>query len=97
MLCHFYFFFKVTATTEIYTNVHTLSRHDALPISRLQIDDRKAAVRGVATQHRLVVPGRQPGGLELQIILVRPEPGDGVIGRFVADEDRKSTRLNSSH
>src|SRR3546814_5899252 len=28
-----YFFFNDTATTEIYTYCHTLSRHDALPIS----------------------------------------------------------------
>src|SRR3546814_5202450 len=30
----FVFFFNVTATTDIYTDLHTLSRHDALPISR---------------------------------------------------------------
>src|SRR5213594_2030658 len=30
----FFFFFNDTATTEIYTSVHTLSLHDALPISR---------------------------------------------------------------
>src|SRR6187431_3828856 len=29
----FFFFFNDTATTEIYTTVHTLSLHDALPIS----------------------------------------------------------------
>src|SRR3546814_2887335 len=29
----FFFFFNDTATTEIYTYGHTLSRHDALPIS----------------------------------------------------------------
>src|SRR3546814_10186729 len=29
----FLFFFKATATTEIYTYVHTLSPHDSLPIS----------------------------------------------------------------
>src|SRR5881227_4445417 len=29
----FSFFFNDTATTEIYTTVHTLSLHDALPIS----------------------------------------------------------------
>src|SRR3546814_20036729 len=32
MLSSFYFFFKDTATTEIYTYVPTLSLHDALPI-----------------------------------------------------------------
>src|SRR6056300_1268663 len=30
----FFFFFNDTATTEIYTNLNTLSLHDALPISR---------------------------------------------------------------
>src|SRR6187431_3723326 len=30
----FFFFFNDTATTEIYTTVHTLSLHDALPIRR---------------------------------------------------------------
>src|SRR6187431_1464251 len=29
---YFFFFFNDTATTEIYTTVHTLSLHDALPI-----------------------------------------------------------------
>src|SRR6187431_3773375 len=29
----FFFFFNDTATTEIYTTVHTLSLHDALPTS----------------------------------------------------------------
>src|SRR5213594_4717845 len=29
----FFFFFNDTATTEIYTSVHTLSLHDPLPIS----------------------------------------------------------------
>src|SRR3546814_6936418 len=33
-MCKFYFFFfNDTATTEIYTYLHTLSLHDALPIS----------------------------------------------------------------
>src|SRR6188474_3980276 len=30
----FFFFFNDTATTEIYTSLHTLSLHDALPIWR---------------------------------------------------------------
>src|SRR3546814_12016088 len=33
----YYFFFNNTATTEIYTYVHTLSLHDALPILSAQI------------------------------------------------------------
>src|SRR5881227_4431451 len=32
-LLKFFFFFNDTATTEIYTTVHTLSLHDALPNS----------------------------------------------------------------
>src|SRR5213075_3570696 len=33
MIMVFFFFFNDTATTEIYTTRHTLSLHDALPIS----------------------------------------------------------------
>src|SRR3546814_19276284 len=33
MLCDLSFFFNDTSTTEIYTYLHTLSLHDALPIS----------------------------------------------------------------
>src|SRR3546814_13925869 len=36
MVCLFVFF-KDTATTEIYTYVHTLSLHDALPISHMHL------------------------------------------------------------
>src|SRR5881227_1727059 len=36
-----YFFFNDTATTEIYTTVHTLSLHDALPISAARIQCRR--------------------------------------------------------
>src|SRR5881227_3054086 len=64
-----YFFFNVTATTEIYTTVHTLSLHDALPICAL-------AVGGVVAARRL---------------------RRGVRAGRRADQDRKSTRLNSSH
>src|SRR5213075_3279101 len=32
-MCLFFFFFNDTATTEFYTTRHTLSLHDALPIS----------------------------------------------------------------
>src|SRR6059058_2304441 len=33
LVTYFFFFFNDTATTEIYTSLHTLSLHDALPIS----------------------------------------------------------------
>src|SRR3546814_18598265 len=42
------FFFNVTATTEIYTYCHTLSLHDALPISNALIQ-RKGPRLGLLT------------------------------------------------
>src|SRR3546814_6804289 len=50
----FVFFFKDTATTDIYTYWHTLSLHDALPIS----------CGGLRRPRRLAVPRRRawPGG-----------------------------------
>src|SRR3546814_17404010 len=43
-----FFFFNYTATTDIYTYLHTLSLHDALPISGPMplLGDAKAARRG---------------------------------------------------
>src|SRR3546814_16689587 len=43
-----FFFFMITATTEIYTYGHTLSRHDALPIS---FEDRAAVLRLLGDRH----------------------------------------------
>src|SRR3546814_17376014 len=40
---YFYFFFNATATTEIYSYLHTLSLHDALPISM------RSSVRALAS------------------------------------------------
>src|SRR5213594_4333933 len=39
-----FFFFNDTAPTEIYTSVHTLSLHDALPISRPRATERQRNV-----------------------------------------------------
>jgi hypothetical protein len=36
-----FFFFNDTATTEIYTKIHTLSLHDALPISFWDVNNKK--------------------------------------------------------
>src|SRR3712207_7204050 len=83
-----FFFFNDTATTEIYT----LSLHDALPI--LQADNQRNDQQ--AQQERNGdVAGRQLDecrrsedcGIHLQTGEPRPE----------CIEDRKSTRLNSSH
>src|SRR3989442_11785587 len=82
----FFFFFNDTATTEIYT----LSLHDALPISYLL----------------LRVPHRRKEGTDVRVLAERvldspDEPGPGIhdLAGPVAPrgEDRKSTRLNSSH
>src|SRR2546429_9796019 len=80
----FCFFFNDTATTEIYT----LSPHDALPIY-------------VAGARR----GPTPAGLRQRCqssvgAFGRTPPRDchpAGNGRFTQTEDRKSTRLNSSH
>src|SRR5213594_5216063 len=47
-----FFFFNDTAPTEIYTSVHTLSLHDALPISRPH--------RGTPSRRRLARLARPP-------------------------------------
>src|SRR3546814_1818791 len=42
------FFFNDTTTTEIYTYLHTLSLHDALPISGVLVEALAEAVLGIA-------------------------------------------------
>src|SRR5205809_4840594 len=79
------FFFTATATPQIYT----LSLHDALPISRGEAADQKAAV--VAAEHAV---GRSCD--------CHFDIRERLLGRTVDDlprdgADRKSTRLNSSH
>src|SRR3546814_11612697 len=94
-------FFNDTATTEIYTYVHTLSLHDALPILvglpeaavRESRDRVCAAIRCAQFEfpQRAITINLAPADL----------PKDG--GRFDLPialgilADRKSTRLNSSH
>src|SRR3712207_8001221 len=77
-----FFFFNDTATTEIYT----LSLHDALPI----------CVR--AHGHRLALPRRprQLGPQHLGNVDLDHDLPLEVLAR-VEVQDRKSTRLNSSH
>src|SRR5881296_4764127 len=45
-----FFFFSVTATTEIYTLLYTLSLHDALPISHLPPAEETPDVRKAAAE-----------------------------------------------
>src|SRR3546814_19914077 len=53
------FFVKHPATTEIYTYVHTLSLHDALPISAAEIERRLRAAPALATPFPRTELGRQ--------------------------------------
>src|SRR2546426_12330092 len=85
-----FFFFNDTATTEIYT----LSLHDALPIS---------VERNIRDAGQVVRPRKQAGccavvstgkGQALQAIRRKRDDVNAVA---VIVEDRKSTRLNSSH
>src|SRR5256885_6994337 len=84
-----FFFFNDTATTEIYT----LSLHDALPISGRRGRSRPHGHRGEGLRpaegaYRALSRRRVRGGL--------PPQGEGRGGAH-RREDRKSTRLNSSH
>src|SRR2546429_3085947 len=79
-----FFFFNDTATTEIYT----LSLHDALPIS------------GGARPHRTrrLRPDSRPRPARAAPVAYRRRGADAPRGRALPLlEDRKSTRLNSSH
>src|SRR3712207_8412969 len=86
------FFFNDTATTEIYT----LSLHDALPISQVVDGGEVEQELGV---DRLVDQESQAGANLCDVGLVQ----DPVVRELddphvlVGREDRKSTRLNSSH
>src|SRR5690349_24246744 len=83
MTSHFSFFFNDTATTEIYT----LSLHDALPIYG---PAALARIRDPALEMLQVLPVRGEG---IRRELEQPRAHD----RAVVPQDRKSTRLNSSH
>ena len=52
----------------------------------LEIDDREAAGRRVAAQHRRVMPDRQAHRLQLEIELVGPEPGHRLIRLRIAGD-----------
>src|SRR3546814_15128372 len=99
-----YFFFNATATTEIYTYCHTLSLHDALPISG--ISGKRGRQRGnrlahdsppdTPADHTGPEPGRSPAHQRTSQSAARPE-AERSIHHTPNTADRKSTRLNSSH
>src|SRR3712207_7108185 len=81
-------FFNDRATTEIYT----LSLHGALPISQ-QLGDSLAVKRAAAAPE-----DRQSHRADVQPRVGRAQPRE--VALLLVDErqeDRKSTRLNSSH
>src|SRR3546814_11155320 len=101
------FFFNDTATTEIYTYVHTLSLHDALPI----------LCRWAAAEDGLEIGRPEGAGHEAREGVDRNTGDDenaergqrleqAAVGERLNQrlpeiegdtQDRKSTRLNSSH
>src|SRR5256885_14086101 len=85
ILC-FFFFFNDTATTEIYT----LPLHDALPICAARPPPRRG---DGARVNRLQRRGQEIDALQEERPLLGEEDGETLVG----GEDRKSTRLNSSH
>src|SRR3546814_18823623 len=82
----FVFFFNDTATTEIYTYLHTLSLHDALPI----YPDQAGGAGRIAEQCAATAGAAVDADRAADRIAERQESA-------VDCRDRKSTRLNSSH
>src|SRR5687768_17776014 len=86
----FFFFFNATATTEIYT----LSLHDALPICTMNLANYRQVNRSrIVTAASHTIP---------RVVHARPENSYWHFGSLVTllvpgEQDRKSTRLNSSH
>src|SRR3546814_14397057 len=107
------FFLKATATTEIYTYDPPLPLHDALPISgedvllHPRVLRLRAAEHADGVDHGHAVRLQQARDLAVVFaVMARPDMLQhadrddavilGVEGAVVA-QDRKSTRLNSSH
>src|SRR3546814_11152638 len=99
VFCCGFFFFTDTATTEIYTYLHTLSLPDALPISpplqrRGSEPCELCSLVAAGWWLRYAPPAAPP-----QTPLKRRGLGGCLKFRQAAASlaDRKSTRLNSSH
>ena len=94
--CGVVFFFNDTATTEIYT----LSLHDALPIFE-EVTGVFGSQSGNGYGDDIVganvarYEGDDEGRITAILIRIRKRDGDGI--DLSQEEDRKSTRLNSSH
>src|SRR3712207_7381439 len=83
------FFFNDTATTEIYT----LSLHDALPISVVRDVLQHLAAHGAVEGAGVERERRHVAPHQAQVPCPRRARG----ARPLRAQDRKSTRLNSSH
>src|SRR3546814_20634048 len=64
------FFFNDTATTEIYTYLHTLSLHDALPILHLQPATRAAVGAFESVAPLRLQAQRGPSGIAIDAVAV---------------------------
>src|SRR3546814_12111749 len=103
-------FFNETASTEIYTYLHTLSLHDALPIVRTSLKIAEGNGQfGAISRLALLTAQRREKIAALRWAEVtndgiwnipteeREKGNGGALQLPVAALDRKSTRLNSSH
>src|SRR3712207_8059307 len=88
MLDYFFFFFNDTATTEIYT----LSLHDALPILSFTTGDVGHTSAGCKVD---LVKTLDNG--DYRCYFLAEDDDRRISNDFHVGEDRKSTRLNSSH
>src|SRR5213075_3531478 len=70
LIIFFFFFFNDQATTEIYTTRHTLSLHDALPISTTMRSWRKPSITSTESAPTLVTSRSEEHTSELQSRLV---------------------------
>src|SRR3546814_16101844 len=107
----YFFFLKVTATTEIYTYGPTLSLHDALPIGGVGTGARRrtrAILSGPERDRAASIPVAAGRGVRPRSRAGRRRRGGIGQGRrrggpprrragAAQGTDRKSTRLNSSH
>src|SRR3546814_20483366 len=103
-----FFFFKDTATTEIYTYLHTLSLHDALPFWLQLFDGASHGAEGqvapafrsngdtLAGAGEAIERAWQEVAAEAEADGAGSDGDTGILGPGPAP-DRKSTRLNSSH
>src|SRR3546814_16299380 len=91
------FCFNYSATTGIYTYCHTLSLHDALPIYGLArgfeavLPDAQHQERPKQCRQKLLRRDRA------ELARLDPALQESADEPHAAAEDRKSTRLNSSH